>query len=102
VRIEFLHVGFDNVIAANRVIAIVGVGSAPVKRMIHDASDRGMLVDMTSGRKTKSVIVLDSGHIALAALQPETIAARLNTQNRTPPAPTEFRGADSESADAQP
>jgi regulator of extracellular matrix RemA (YlzA/DUF370 family) len=87
VRIEFVHVGFDNIIAANRVVAIVGVGSAPIKRMIHDASDRGMLVDMTSGRKTKAVIVLDSGHIALAALQPETIAARLNSQNRTLPSP---------------
>ena len=99
-RIEFLHVGFDNVIAANRIIAIVGVGSAPVKRMIRDASDRNMLVDMTSGRKTKAVIVLDSGHIALAALQPGTIAARLNTQNRTPPASSEARGGESDATEA--
>jgi len=81
VRVEFLHVGFDNVIAANRVVAIVGPSSAPVKRMIHDAIERGMAIDMTNGRKTKSVIILDSGHIALAALQPETITGRLQARD---------------------
>ena len=67
-RVEFLHVGFDNVVAANRVVAIVGPSSAPVKRMVQEAIVRNVVIDMTNGRKTKAVIVLDSGHIALAAL----------------------------------
>lgn len=79
-RIEFLHVGFDNVINATRVVAIVGPSSAPVKRMVREAANRGMVIDMTNGRKTKSVIVLDSGHIALVALQPETLTGRLDDQ----------------------
>jgi extracellular matrix regulatory protein A len=80
VKVEFLHVGFDNVVAANRVVGIVGPSSAPVKRMIHEAGERGMVIDMTNGRKTKAVIILDSGHIALVALQPETIAGRANAK----------------------
>ena len=79
-RIEFIHVGFNNVINAMRVVAIVDPSSAPVKRMIREATSRGMVIDMTKGRKTKSVIVLDSGHIALVALQPETITGRLGNQ----------------------
>jgi hypothetical protein len=79
-RVEFLHVGFDNVVAANRVVAIVGPGSAPVKRMMHLAAEQNMVIDMTNGRKTKSVIILDSGHLALAALQPETITGRLEAR----------------------
>jgi extracellular matrix regulatory protein A len=81
---DFLHVGFDNVIAINRVVAIIGPSSAPVKRMIHDAVERGMLIDMTNGRKTKAVLVLDSGHVALAALQPETITGRLDARPGRP------------------
>jgi regulator of extracellular matrix RemA (YlzA/DUF370 family) len=80
VRTDFLHVGFDNVVAANRVVAIVGPSSAPVKRMIHEAMERSMVIDMTNGRKTKAVIILDSGHIALAALQPETITGRMEAR----------------------
>jgi extracellular matrix regulatory protein A len=82
VRVEFLHVGFDNVVAANRVVGIVGPSSAPVKRMIQEAIVRNMVIDMTSGRKTKAVIILDSGHIALAALQPETITGRMEALTR--------------------
>lgn len=81
--VEFLHVGFDNVIAANRVVAIVGPSSAPVKRLVNAADERGMVIDMTNGRRTKAVIILDDGHIALAALQPETITGRLNAKNST-------------------
>jgi regulator of extracellular matrix RemA (YlzA/DUF370 family) len=79
-QVEFLHVGFENILAANRVLAIVTPNSAPVKRMMREAAARGLVIDMTNGRKTKAVIVLDSGHIALAALQPETIAGRLDAQ----------------------
>jgi regulator of extracellular matrix RemA (YlzA/DUF370 family) len=73
-----VHVGFGNIIASNRVLALVAPESAPIKRMIRDARDRGTLVDLTCGRKTKAVIVLDSGHVVLAAIQPETIAGRLD------------------------
>ena len=91
-RVEFLHVGFDNVVAANRVVAIVGPASAPVKRMIQEAIVRNMVIDMTNGRKTKSVIILDSGHIALAALQPETITGRMEARAGAKEAETARRG----------
>lgn len=82
---EFLHVGFENIIAVNRVLAILGPGSAPVKRLMREAVEGGRLIDMTNGRKTLSVIVLDTGHVALAALQPATIAARLDVLRGLPP-----------------
>lgn len=77
---ELLHVGFGGTVAANRVLAILSPDSAPVRRMIRLAADEGRLINMTYGRKTKSVIVLDSGHIALSALQTETIVNRLRQQ----------------------
>lgn len=76
-EVKLVHVGFGNIVAVNRVVALVSPDSAPVKRMIREARDRGTLVDLTSGRKTKAAMVLDSGHIVLAAIQPETIASRL-------------------------
>jgi len=79
-RAEMLHIGFGGVVAANRVLAIVSPDSAPVKRMIREANDAGRIIDMTYGRRTKAVIVLDTGHLALAALQPDTIAGRLRQQ----------------------
>ena len=75
--IELVHVGFSNILAMNRVIAIVSPNSAPTKRLIQEVRNKGQLIDMTSGRRTKAVIFTDSGHIVLAALAPETIAGRL-------------------------
>lgn len=75
--IELVHIGFSNIIAMNRVIAIASPNSAPTKRAIHDGRSNGFLIDMTNGRRTKAVITTDSGHIILAALTPETIAGRL-------------------------
>lgn len=77
--IRLLNIGFGNIVAANRMIATVSPESAPIKRLIQDARDKGLLVDATYGRRTRAVIVTDSGHIILTALQPETIANRLNT-----------------------
>lgn len=74
---ELVHVGFSNIIAINRVIAIISPNSAPTKRAIQEARNKGQLIDMTSGRRTKAVIFTDSGHIVLTALAPETIAGRL-------------------------
>ena len=76
-EIELVHIGFNNVIAMNRVIAIVSPTSAPTKRTIQEGRNKGLLIDMTNGRRTKAVIIADSGHIMLAALAPETIAGRL-------------------------
>ena len=75
--IELVHIGFGNIMAMNRVIAISSPNSAPTRRIIQEGRNKGLLVDMTSGRRTKAVIFTDSGHIVLAALAPETIAGRL-------------------------
>ncbi len=74
---ELVHIGFSNIIAMNRVIAISSPNSAPTKRAINEGKNKGLLIDMTNGRRTKAVIITDSGHIILAALTPETIAGRL-------------------------
>ncbi len=74
---ELVHIGFNNIIVMSRVIAIASPNSAPTKRTIHEGRNKGLLIDMTNGRRTKAVIITDSGHIILAALTPETIAGRL-------------------------
>ncbi len=75
---RFLNVGFGSIVNATRIIAIVAPDSAPVKRTIHDAQDRGQLIDATFGRRTRAVLVMDSGHVVLCAVQPETVANRLD------------------------
>ena len=77
--IDLVHIGFGNILAMNRVIAIALPNSAPTKRIIQEGKNKGLLIDMTSGRRTKAVIFTDSGHIVLAALAPETLAGRLHT-----------------------
>ena len=74
---ELVHIGFGNIVAMNRVVAIASPNSAPIKRNIQDGKTKGLFTDMTSGRRTKAVIIMDDGHIILAALSPETIAGRL-------------------------
>ena len=74
---ELVHIGFGNIIAMNRIIAIASPNSAPSKRTIQEGRNKGLLVDMTNGRRTKALVITDSGHIILAALAPETIAGRL-------------------------
>ena len=73
---ELVHIGFGNIVAMNKVIAIASPNSAPTKRIIQEARNKGLLIDMTNGRRTKAVIFTDSGHIILAALAPETITGR--------------------------
>lgn len=82
--IEMVHIGFGNILAMSRVIAIASPNSAPTKRTIQEARNKGLLIDMTNGRKTKAVIFADSGHIVLAALAPETITGRLQTSRGAP------------------
>lgn len=74
---KLVHIGFGNVINVNRIIAIASPNSAPSKRTIQEGRTKGLLIDMTNGRRTKALIITDSGHIILAALAPETIAGRL-------------------------
>ncbi|MCK5812394.1 MAG: DUF370 domain-containing protein [Clostridiales bacterium] len=74
---KLINIGFGNMIAANRVIAIVNPESAPIKRMIQESRDTKELVDATYGRRTRAVIITDSHHIILSAIQPETISNRL-------------------------
>lgn len=83
--VELVHIGFNNILAMSRVIAIASPNSAPTKRTIHDGRNNGKLVDMTSGRRTKAVIFTDSGHIILAALAPETIMSRAQTGRASAP-----------------
>jgi extracellular matrix regulatory protein A len=79
--IKLINIGFGNIVSANRIISIVSPESAPIKRTIQDARDRGSLIDATYGRRTRAVIVMDSDHVILSAVQPETVAARLNDRD---------------------
>ena len=73
---KLISIGFGNLISAERILSIVSPDSAPIKRMIQDACERGLLIDASFGRSTRSVITMDSGNVILSALPPETIAAR--------------------------
>lgn len=74
---KLINIGFGNMVSANRVIAIVSPESAPIKRIIQDAKDRGTLIDATYGRRTRAVLITDSEHVVLSAVQPETVANRV-------------------------
>ena len=73
---KLINIGFGNMVSAGRLIAIVSPESAPIKRMVQEARDRGVLIDVTYGRRTRAVLIMDSDHVVLSALQPETVAAR--------------------------
>lgn len=72
-----LNIGFGNVVVTNRIVAIVSPGSAPIKRLKEDAREQGRLIDATYGRKTRAIVVTDSNHVILSAINPETAAMRL-------------------------
>lgn len=78
--IKLVNIGFGNIVAANRIIAIVSPESAPIKRIIQEAREKGVLIDATYGRRTRAVIVVDSSHVILSAVQPETVANRLSSK----------------------
>nr|WP_207720731.1 DUF370 domain-containing protein [Lawsonibacter celer] len=82
--VKLINIGFGNLVSASRLIAIVSPESAPIKRMIQEARDRGVLIDATYGRRTRAVLVMDSDHIVLSALQPETVAGRLGGKEAEP------------------
>lgn len=76
---QLINIGFGNMISSSRLIAIVSPESAPIKRLISDAKSKGTLIDATYGRKTRAVVVMDSDHIILTAVQPETVAGRVDS-----------------------
>lgn len=78
---KLINIGFGNLISSKRIITIVSPESAPIKRVIQDARDRFFLIDATYGRRTRSVVIFDSGHVVLSAVQPETIGNRLNDKD---------------------
>ncbi|VBB07954.1 upf0296 ylza ba4010/gbaa4010/bas3723 bli01788/bl02292 bt9727 3613 bc3870 tm1690 cbdba43 syc0519 c bce33l3631 [Lucifera butyrica] len=80
-EIKLINIGFGNIVSANRIVSIVSPESAPIKRIIQEARDRGMLIDATYGRRTRAVIITDSDHIILSAVQPETVAHRLASKD---------------------
>ena len=73
---KLINIGFGSMVAANRLLAIVAPDSAPIKRVVQEARDRGMLIDASFGRKTKAVILMDTDHVILSAIPSETIGAR--------------------------
>ena len=73
---QLINIGFGNIVSANRIIAIVSPESAPIKRIVQEAKDSKMAVDATYGRRTRAVIIMDSGHVIMSAVQPETVAGR--------------------------
>lgn len=78
--LKLINIGFGNIVSAKRIVAIVSPESAPIKRIIQEARDRGMLIDATYGRRTRAVIITDSEHVILSAVQPETVAHRLSSR----------------------
>ena len=73
---RLVHIGFGNMVVADRVVAIISPASAPIRRMRDEAREQGLLVDATQGRKTRAVLIMDSKHVIMSAIQPETISAR--------------------------
>lgn len=81
--IKLVNIGFGNIVSASRVIAIISPESAPVKRIIQSARDQGLLIDATYGRRTRAVIIMDSSHVILSAVQPETVSHRFGAEGES-------------------
>ena len=79
---QLINIGFGNTVSANRIIAIVSPESAPIKRIVQEAKEAGTAVDATCGRRTRAVVIMDSGHVVLSAVQPETVAGRLDKDEK--------------------
>ncbi len=78
---KLINIGFGNMVSAGRLVAIVSPESSPIKRVIQEARDRSMLIDATYGRRTRAVIIMDSDHVILSAVQPETVAGRMTSRD---------------------
>ena len=94
---KLINIGFGNMVSAGRIIAIVSPESAPIKRVISDAREKSLLIDATYGRRTRAVIIADNGCIILSAIQPETVASRMqSTPDKSPDGGQDTGGADDE------
>lgn len=82
---QLINIGFGNIVAAERIIAIVSPDSAPIKRMVQEAKDNKTAVDATCGRRTRAVLIMDSGHLILSAVQPETVSGRVDKDSSIQP-----------------
>ncbi len=80
-EIKLVNIGFGNIVSAHRIVAIVSPESAPIKRIISEAREKGVLIDATYGRRTRAVVITDSDHVILSAVQPETVAHRLTSKD---------------------
>ncbi|HHX97146.1 MAG TPA: DUF370 domain-containing protein [Clostridia bacterium] len=80
-ELKLVNIGFGNIVVANRIVAIVSPESAPIKRIIQEAREEGLLIDATYGRRTRAVVIMDSSHVVLSAVQPETVAQRLSPKD---------------------
>jgi len=85
VDIKLVNIGFGNIVSANRIVAIVSPESAPIKRIISESREKGVLIDATYGRRTRAVVITDSDHVILSAVQPETVAHRLTSKEVAAP-----------------
>lgn len=79
---QLINIGFGNIVSANRIVAIVSPESAPIKRIVQEAKDNGNVIDATYGRKTRGVLIMDSGHVILSSIQPETVASRMDKDDK--------------------
>lgn len=77
-ELQFINIGFGNMVSAHKIVTIIGPESAPIKRIIQEGKEKGLVIDATYGRRTRAVLIMDSGHVVLSALLPETIANRLD------------------------
>jgi regulator of extracellular matrix RemA (YlzA/DUF370 family) len=77
---HLVHIGFGNMVVAERIVAIINPSSAPIKRLKEESKESGLLIDATQGRKTRAILVMDSRHVILSAIQPETISSRFEPQ----------------------
>ena len=89
---KLLNIGFGNLVNADRLLAIVGPDSAPIRRTIQEARERGVLIDASYGRKTRAVLLMDSDHVILSAIPPDSVAGRLAGKETPEPAEEEVRG----------
>ena len=81
VAYHLVHIGFGNMVVAERIVAIINPSSAPIKRLKEESRESGLLIDATQGRKTRAILVMDSRHVILSAIQPETISSRFEPQS---------------------
>ena len=83
---KFINIGFGNMVSAERLLSVVSPDSAPIKRIVQEERDKGKVIDATYGRRTRAVLIMDSGHVILSALQPETVSARMIGRSEEPSA----------------